>query len=49
MSIPKKIDNKIFQLSNPHSQATFALDDTVLTVELVSQGSSKVYCKTFTP
>ena len=49
MSIPKKRDNKIFQLYNPHSMATFSLDDTVLTVDLVAQDSSKVYSKTFTP
>ena len=49
MSLPKKRDNKIFQLYNPHSIATFSLDDTMLTVDLVAQDSSKVYSKTFTP
>lgn len=49
MSILKKKDNKVFQLYDPPSQATFFLDDTVLTVELVAQGCSKVYSKTFTP
>lgn len=49
MILPKKRDNKIFQLINPHSTATFSLDDTVLTVDLVAQDSNKSYSKTFTP
>lgn len=49
MSLPKKRDNKIFQLLNPHSTATFSLDDSILTVDLVAQASNKTYSKTFTP
>ena len=49
MSLPKKRDNRTFHLINPHSTATFSLDDTVLTVDLVAKDSSKAYSKTFTP